>query len=138
MLEHGTSIRLKGIARKSRILAVLFLIVLFIATHLPSAHAPSVNYWDKALHFSGYAVLTVFVLFAAGFSFHRLNPRHYFAVWLAAIVYGAIDEWTQPFAGRTCDVNDWAADVLGATSGIIIYQWLAPLLHAVVGPTSDH
>ena len=68
---------------------------------------------DKLLHFGGYAVLTCCVLAGWELTIGMLEPKHYFAVWLAGTLYGAIDEITQIPVGRTCDMNDGLADVLG-------------------------
>lgn len=38
--------------------------------------------------------------------------------------YAWIDELTQPWTGRTCDVYDWFADILGAATVMIgAYAW---------------
>lgn len=36
-------------------------------------------------------------------------------------VYGIIDERTQPWTGRDCNLPDYVADVLGATLGTLAY-----------------
>jgi VanZ family protein len=133
MPERKTIDRIQRLARRARTLAIVYFAVLFIGTHLPDTTTSQPNVWDKGLHFSGYAALAVFVLACWELAIGRLQPRHYFAVWLAGIVYGAFDEWTQTSVGRTCDMNDWAADVLGVTSGIVIYQLLRPLMFAILG-----
>lgn len=96
--------------------------VLFIGTHLPAEGVEGVTISDKFLHFAGYLTLTVFVLAGWELSVGRLEPRHYFAVWLAATLFGAFDEMTQTPVGRTCDANDWLADVLGVVCGLIVYR----------------
>ena len=125
--------RFQRIARRARTLALVYFAILFVGTHIPSTAVPSTNFWDKGLHFSGYAVLTICVLAGWELTFGTLQARHYFAVWFAGILYAAFDEWTQIPVGRTCDMNDWLADVLGVVGGIVIYQLLRPLLFAVIG-----
>lgn len=125
--------RLKRIASRARTLAILFFLMLFAGTHLPSTGINSPSYNDKHVHFGGYALLTIIVLASWELTFGTLKARHYFAVWLAGAVYGALDEWTQIPVGRTCDMNDWFADVAGVLTGIVVYQLLRPLLFAIVG-----
>jgi len=113
------------------VLLAVYWLVLFVGTHwpkLPGIHVPGK---DKTLHAVAFAILTGILLYA-------LTRRAWLArrwpIALAAIViaavYGAIDEWTQPYTGRTCDLLDWAADVLGAVSvglGYLIATRLRPV-----------
>jgi VanZ family protein len=41
-------------------------------------------------------------------------------VWGVIAVYGAVDELTQPWAGRFCDLNDWLADIGGGAIGLAL------------------
>ncbi len=115
----------------------MYFVVLFIGTHIPPAGIRGASFSDKWAHFGGYLLLTALVLTGWELTIGKLHPRHYFAVWLAGVVYGAFDEWTQIPVGRTCDMSDWAADVLGVTIGIVVYQILRPLLFAVTGHSDD-
>ncbi|MCC6491910.1 MAG: VanZ family protein [Pirellulales bacterium] len=108
-------------AARARTLALAYLILLFVGTHVPMPPEQVVDMSDKLLHFSGYALLTVVVLAGWELSIGVLEAKHYFAVWLAGTLYGAIDELTQPMVGRTCDVNDWAADVAGLLGGLLAF-----------------
>jgi VanZ family protein len=125
--------RFKRIAARARTLAIVYFILLFIGTHIPPAGIGGPSFSDKWAHFSGYLLLTTLVLAGWELTTGTLHPRHYFAVWLAGVVYGAFDEWTQIPVWRTCDMSDWAADVLGVTMGVVVYQLLRPLLFAVTG-----
>ena len=119
-------------------MAVAYFILLFLGTHIPSVGSGGPSFSDKWAHFGGYLILSVLVLGGWELTIGKLHPRHYFAVWLAGVLYGAFDEWTQIPVWRTCDMNDWAADVLGVTVGIVVYQMLRPLLFAVVGRDEAH
>jgi VanZ family protein len=39
---------------------------------------------------------------------------------LGLLILGALDEITQPYIGRTCDLYDWLADLSGVVSGTIL------------------
>lgn len=125
--------RIRRFASHARVLAAVYFLALFVGTHLPPGQIGPPGISDKLAHFMGYAGLAVLVLAVWELSTGRLEARHFFAVWLAGTVYGALDEWTQIPVGRTCDMNDWAADVIGIVIGIVVYQLLRPLLFAVVG-----
>jgi VanZ family protein len=34
------------------------------------------------------------------------------------MLFGAVDEWTQPWFGRDLELGDWAADLCGAVTGL--------------------
>lgn len=120
---HTAGERLKRIAARARTLAIAYFLLLFLGTHLPPDDLESVaSLSDKWLHFGGYAVLTVCVLAGWELTIGVLQPKHYFAVWLAGILFGAFDEITQTPIGRNCDINDWMADVLGIVCGLLVYR----------------
>jgi len=86
---------------------------------------------DKMLHFCGYATLTVLVLTGWELTIGVLEPKHYFAVWLAGTLYGAFDEITQIPVGRTCDMTDWAADVAGIVTGLLVFRLVRAVVYRV-------
>jgi VanZ family protein len=96
------------------------------ATHVPPSSLPHNLPSDKTLHMVGYLVLScAFMLVLAAYSQPRL--RRIIAAVLIAGLYGAADEITQPLVGRTADVRDWHADMLGALAGIVLAEiivWL--------------
>lgn len=114
--------RLRRLAVRARTLAAVYLAVLFAATHIPSISVDHFSLADKVYHLGGYAILTMCVLAGWELTLRRLEPKHYFAVWLAGTLYAAFDEFTQIPVGRRADVNDWAADVLGIVTGIILFR----------------
>jgi VanZ family protein len=61
-----------------------------------------------------------------------LQAKHYFAMWLAGTMYATFDELTQIPVGRTCDVNDWAMDVLGIACGLVAFQVLRGPLYRML------
>jgi len=48
------------------------------------------------------------------------SVRPYLLALAVLVIYGALDEWTQPLTGRNCDVWDWAADAAGAAVGLAV------------------
>ena len=93
---------------------------LFVATHIPnpSALAPKVS--DKWMHLGAYGALGALSLWALrgrGVALGRAG-----ALTLAGLaLYGALDEVSQGWVGRSCDVWDWCADVGGV--GLALAAW---------------
>src|SRR5687768_18531586 len=129
--------RLKRIAARARTLAIVYFLVLFVGTHIPLEQAealPAVS--DKWIHYSAYAVLTVLVLAGWELTIGVLQPKHYFAVWLAGVLYGAFDEVSQTPVGRHCDMNDWMADVLGVVCGLLVFRFSRAAIHKLIALTA--
>jgi VanZ family protein len=124
--------RIRRLASRARTLAIVYTLVLFTATHLPSVPTMSFTWSDKVEHYCAYAILTFFVLLGWELSTGMLQAKHYFAVWLAGTLYAAIDEVTQIPVGRTCDINDWAADMLGIVAGLLVFCMLRGTLYRLL------
>lgn len=80
---------------------------------------------DKIAHFAEYFVLG-FLVARAFMRFGIGSTRKIAGFILMAAVFGILDELHQAFIpGRTVDILDMAADVLGSFSAIMTYVWLA-------------
>ena len=105
--------------------------VLLTLTHLPPRGLDRIpiHVWDKLAHFSAYCVLGGLVAWAS--AGRGLRPS---AMRLAAAlaVFAALDELTQPMAGRDCELDDWLADVLGMGIGLSVV-WLGTWLAGAAG-----
>lgn len=78
-----------------------------------------VEWSDKIKHFFGYGVLGGITWWSLGDGLPKWR-RFWLAVGISA-VYGATDEFHQRYVpGRSCDVFDWTADVIGALAGAIV------------------
>jgi VanZ family protein len=93
----------------------------FIASHIPPQDMPDVHVTDKLLHAVGFAALTLTLLAALG-AFGASRAKRLIATTLLLAAYGAVDELTQPFFGRTCDLHDWLADMLGMVLALAIVE----------------
>ena len=98
--------------------------VLFVFAHIPIPQVVrAADVSDKSLHFLGYLVL-VYLLWFAVRGDEKVNWRNVGPWWILAIMalYGVLDEWTQNYvAGRTCDVQDFLADVVGTVGGLVLF-----------------
>jgi VanZ family protein len=106
-------------------------VLIVTLTHLPPSRLPRVGGGDKLHHFAAYAALALLLGFSLLFTF----PRYGWLVWVVLAVgacYGALDEVTQAWVGRTTDLHDWLADAAGTAVGILpvlIVQRLVLPLH---------
>jgi len=119
-------------------LALLCLLVywpsLFVLAHVPIPRVVrQADVSDKTLHVLAYFIL-VFLLWGTIQPYQRVNWRKA-TVWLILAVvvwYGAVDEWLQGYTGRSPDVKDFAADLIGAGASLILLTllsfWPATLL----------
>jgi len=104
-------------------LAVYWL-VLFIGTHLPTQQVSGVAMAnDKVLHATAYAVLTTLVCIAWRRVGGSLGLRGRLVIAAVVLTYGAIDEFSQPYFGRSCDLLDWIADGVGVTLALVVDAW---------------
>jgi VanZ family protein len=111
----------------------------FILAHIP---IPQLIYRahvsDKSLHFLTYFIL-VFLLWFAISPNKKVNWRKSAVWWVLFVVvwYGVVDEWLQGYVGRTCDVTDFLADLVGALAGLILFSFFSfwPVLLVVMGTT---
>ena len=95
-----------------------------IATHLPPHEVPDIDVSDKVLHFSGYFLLAA--LFWLALAAHRVRrPIRLLLVIIVLPLYGALDEFTQPPFGRTCDFYDWLADAAATAATAAMWEMLA-------------
>lgn len=95
---------------------------LLLATHLPPSgiELPGAQS-DKVIHTLAYALLALLLckFAAAG---EPLGRTKTIAVFLILAGYGVLDELSQRVAsGRTPDVRDWLADLIGLALGIAVF-----------------
>lgn len=101
-------------------------LAMFVATHIPSKVVPDLHVTDKVEHFAAYGLLAMLM---GGYAWARRWCLWRSAIWPIVIgaIYGAVDELTQPYFNRACDIRDWRADVIGAVLGtaiILLARWI--------------
>ncbi len=107
---------------------VIYWIILLVATSLPAPDLPDVWGSDKIKHYLAYGVLA----FLLNLTFlvqekKKLTVQKAFLVTIITCsVYGALDEIHQIFIpGRSAELLDLLADVIGAVTGAIIVLYIA-------------
>jgi VanZ family protein len=113
---------------------IIYWIILFILTSLPSSEAITIGVNDKIEHFGAYGLLSGILYlnlhFQQKFNFLKKFPA-VFTILIASF-YGLLDELHQLFVpGRSADVLDWIADFSGAVIAVIIIRILLDKLKKV-------
>ena len=117
---------------KYHIVFIVLCAAIFVESSLPSNSYPDLEFEfaDKFVHIGIFFVLSIsaYLSFIYQRKFEMLNKYSMFFVILFATVYGASDELHQYFVpGRSCDVFDWIADVIGATVAVLVIIFLKKL-----------
>jgi VanZ family protein len=98
------------------VLLVGYWVALVVATHLPPRDVPNTGINDKLQHFAAYAILATLLVLTT-----RTRTMKGVIIAIAiCLIYGALDEWTQPLVGRDCELLDWLADAIGAIVGAVV------------------
>ncbi len=105
---------------------LIYWAALFIATHLPIhdlGHRTGMS--DKTMHVLAYLGLVLFAWLAVSPQ-SKVNWRKP-KVWILLIVvvwYGVLDEVLQSFVGRSAEVGDFVANMVGVLTGLGILTFL--------------
>lgn len=109
--------------RAMLVLLVVTWLAAFVATHVPPGDVPSTGMSDKEMHVIGFFVLGSLVL--VNLSCRSMPATRRIPMTLAILAfYAALDEMTQPLAGRSCEGLDWVADVSGTALAIAAWELL--------------
>ena len=95
------------------ILCAAYWVALFTLTHLPRVPVIGPPMRDKVAHLLAYGVLAG-VLYLTVWASGSRAKRAAYSVVAVTVLYGAMDELTQPLVGRSCELYDWVADAAGA------------------------
>lgn len=114
------------------VLLIVYWVVLLTATHWPKLPGLDIPGKDKTEHVLAYGLLAGLMINVAA---RRLIMYRGLVIALGTValiaIAGALDERTQPYFGRSCELYDWLADLAGA--GLVTLGYLA-----VVRNRSDH
>ena len=106
---------------------MLYWLILFILTSLPSSSAITMGISDKIEHFGAYGLLSgilyLNLFFQKKFQLFKKYPA-IFTVIIASF-YALLDELHQLFVpGRSAEFLDWFADFSGAVIAVLITRYL--------------
>jgi VanZ family protein len=101
-------------------------VVLLISTHIPIPKIVyQANVSDKWLHFLAYMNLVFLLWFSIRHdSKVSWRSRLVWLLLLAVCAYGGLDELTQPYFGRTCDLYDFLTNVVAMITGLLILTYM--------------
>ena len=99
-----------------------------VLTSLPPSSLPPLELGfrvDWLAHLMLGTGLGLLLAWAAG---RGSSPARLSRVWVAIALFGAFDEWHQPFFGRTAELMDWVMYVTGGAVGLVLGRWLVGAL----------
>lgn len=125
------------LSRRRKLTIISLLIywpVFFIVAHIPIPElVRRAGVSDKCLHFLAYLTLVYLFWFAISPG-RKVNWRKATVWWILFVIvcYGVFDELLQSTVGRSCDVMDFVANLVGALTGLIMFSfftfWSSTLL----------
>ena len=95
----------------------------FTATHIPARYIPGqiASIGDIPLHGIGFLGLSSwFILTVTAFGIKPV--LRILLVLLVMMAYGAVDEYTQQFFGRSTELKDWLTDVTATVVSVIVWE----------------
>ncbi len=98
-----------------------FWLALVVSTHVPHVPGLASRGMDKLAHVAAYTVLTALMALNLQLAGGHLTWPHFRWLWIAVVLFGAVDELTQPAFGREASWLDWLADAVGAALGLILF-----------------
>ena len=106
---------------------ILYCLFIYIQSANPSPEQiPSFPFVDKVLHFVAYGIMGI--LFYRAYQTLRIKNNIQMLMLLSVVsasLYGISDEIHQSFVPfREAEIADVIADMLGAASGVLLYQLL--------------
>lgn len=116
-----------GSLRIAAILLPLYWLAIFIGTHLPPRTMLQLRTSDKLLHCLAFFGLNFLLCWAI--STNKTN--RFRNVWVAigiCTLYAVFDELSQLLVGRSAEVADFAADLVGTILGALTYVSLRAAL----------
>lgn len=100
---------------------VIYWIILFVATTLPSRDIPEIGVSDKVEHFGAYMVLAVLLNLTLMFQnkYPKIKKKAWLYTLIFCVTYAGLDEIHQLFVpSRDCDILDWLSDSSGVLLGL--------------------
>ena len=108
--------------KKLLILFIASVVSLLCLTHIPQSEMPvdiGTFNLDKLLHVIAYGSVTILMFAALG---AKSSLIFWFIATALLMVLGGVDEYTQPYVGRTCSLADWLADAVGIIGAAIVMR----------------
>lgn len=110
----------------THILLSLWWIGMFIGTSIPGRALPALGAGDKIKHFGAFFGLSILLSITMKIQdkYTFLKNHTYIATIVILALYGVIDELHQSLIpGRSTDVLDWFADMIGTILGLLVIRF---------------
>jgi VanZ family protein len=121
MTTHSVFLR-----RAATVICAVVWLAAATATHIPMESLSDVPVGDVVLHFVGYLGLTCVYLLTLRLHGVRLSRRVLLTTPIL-LLYGVLDEATQPLVNRFASIHDWLADAAGVSAACLLDAAIALL-----------
>ncbi|MEI7990464.1 MAG: VanZ family protein [Chloroflexota bacterium] len=116
--------------------AFLVMLAIFLFSSTPSIYLPDLNILDQIIkkggHMTGYALLAG----AYYYGFAKPGKKQFIISLSLSIIYALTDEYHQSYTpGRNPSFIDVGIDTIGASIGLLIYEWF--ILRKFYSPNSN-
>lgn len=105
---------------------IVYWLILFILTSLPTGLALKTDFSDKVNHFGAYGILSVLLFLNLKLQYKNEVIKKYAGTFtiIIASIYGMLDELHQIFVpGRSAEFWDWLADFAGSVVAVLILNF---------------
>jgi VanZ family protein len=107
---------------------IIYWIILLAATSFPSERLPTLGVGDKSKHFFAYFILAFLLNLTLLIQdkYPKMKEKAGAYTWVIIAIYGILDELHQMLIpGRSAELLDWIADILGALAGVIAVYFIS-------------
>ena len=121
---------IRRILKHHILLSTVWTIIILVLSGMPGSKIPHIHIpgIDKAVHFTMYSVFTFLLLnsFTEQKKFRLSTINKMVVVFIAGASLGALNELLQAtiYSGRSAELADEVANMIGSISGIFIYKKL--------------
>lgn len=122
-MTHASGPAIRSLRIFALIPLALYWVMLGFLTHLPPRALPNVGVNDKVAHTLAFSMLAS-LLYLTFWTVRPAGRGFWWKILLVILVYGALDEWTQPLTHRDCDIRDWICDGTGAAVAVAMLTLL--------------
>ena len=128
-LKHRLNTLPRWLRIGSWIAVAFWALGIFVLSSISGSEIAKMNVfdvWDKAAHFTAFAVGAVLLALALRWNTEWSWPRIVRVTIVAISIFGATDEWHQLYTPHRsgADVGDWTADTLGAIAGAAVTSFI--------------
>jgi VanZ family protein len=118
--------------------AILWIIFIAIACLMPGEQYPStlffarIPYFDKMVHFGMYFIFALFLMSGFSRQYGKISAKAYIFSFILAFLFGALIEFIQEKVGRSYDIYDMIANMVGVIVSLSLFKPIKWILRNIL------